>query len=209
MQLILPIIALIMCICACVSCEGRKHIGQAEAISGEEIPAMITHDVIMLISDSGIIKYRATTPKWTRFEDEAAEPYQYFPEGVFFEQVTADEADSVFASQETIVADTAYNFENRQLWRLIGNVEVVSIKGELFRTQELFWDMKKHTVYNDSFIHIERQENIIEGYGFESDDAFTRYTINKTSGIFPARENPINRNSTITEPQGSASVTQE
>ncbi len=146
--------------------------------------AMISYGVNTLISDSGVIKYRAITPTWVRYGDEASEPYQYFPEGIEFEQI-----DRIFEATETIVADTAYNWENKQLWHLINNVRVTSIKGEKFVTNELFWDMKKHEVYSDSFIHIERADNIIEGYGFTSTDDFTKYEIKQTNGIFPVREN--------------------
>ncbi|MDO4497905.1 MAG: LPS export ABC transporter periplasmic protein LptC [Bacteroidales bacterium] len=190
MRHILSIISLTVLTCLYASCSGTKNIGQAEAVEGDEIPAMVTRDVVMLISDSGVIKYRAITPNWTRFGDEAKEPYQYFPEGVRFEQVMRAEGDSVvFVSDETIVADTAYNWEDRQLWRLVGNVEVRSLQGELFQTEELFWNMKDHQVYSDSFIHIERKDNIIEGYGFTSNDDFSEYNIRQTSGVFPAREN--------------------
>jgi len=156
---------------------------------------MVTHGVSMLISDSGIIKYRAVTPNWTRFGDEAKEPYQYFPEGVRFEQVAKRNGDTLFLANQTIVADTAYNWENKQLWRLVGNVEVTSLQGEYFKTEELLWDMREHQVYSDSFIHIERAENILEGYGFNSTDDFSQYEVRQTSGIFPAREQPMRRDS--------------
>jgi len=195
MRQILSFLALFVCICVCVGCGGRRNIGQAEAVEGEEIPSMVTHGVYMLISDSGIIRYRAVAPNWTRYGEEAKEAYQYFPEGVRFEQVEKQSGDTLFLANQTIVSDTAYNWENKQLWRLIGNVEVTSIQGEYFKTQELFWDMRLHTVYSDSFIHIERAENIIEGYGFNSNDDFSKYEIRQTSGVFPAKEKPIQQNS--------------
>lgn len=195
MRNILPITALVAFICTCVACGGRKNIGQAEAVTGEEIPSMVTYGVSMLISDSGIIKYHAVTPNWTRYGDEAKEAYQYFPEGVRFEQVSKRSGDTLFLANQTIEADTAYNWENKQLWRLIGNVEVTSLQGEYFRTEELFWDMHSHKVYSDSFIHIERAENIIEGYGFNSTDDFSKYEIRQTSGVFPAKEQPVRRDS--------------
>jgi len=185
MRHILPIFTLFTCICACFSCGGNKKNGQADAVTGDNIPTMITHNDIMLISDSGIIKYRAISPVWTSYGDESKEAYDYFPQGIRFEQI-----DSTKSAQQTIIADTAYNWSKQQLWHLIGHVEVTSVQGELFRTEELYWNMKDHTVYSDSFIHIERTENIIEGYGFTSNDDFSKYEIRQTSGVFPAREQP-------------------
>ncbi len=187
MRIIVQLSALFAAISLLFGCTGNGHVGPAEALEGEELPTMITHDVTMLISDSGIIKYRAITPTWVRFGDEAKEPYQYFPEGIEFEKI-----DTIFEATETIVADTAYNWENQQLWHLINNVRVTSVKGEKFNTNDLYWDMRKHTVYSDSFIHIERLDNIIEGYGFTSTDDFTKYEIKQTSGIFPVNENNEN-----------------
>lgn len=184
MRYILDIIGVFLGLCLLASCSGTSNIGQAAAVEGEEIPSMVTHDVSMLISDSGVIKYRAITPTWVRFGEEAKTPYQYFPDGIQFEQI-----DSTFDAKETIVADTAYNWENAQLWHLIKNVRVTSVQGEVFETNDLYWDMKRHTVYSDSFIHIERAQNIIEGYGFTSTDNFSKYEIRETSGVFPAKEN--------------------
>lgn len=191
MRFIVQLSVVFWAICMMFGCTGSGHIGPAEAVEGDEIPTMVTHDVTMLISDSGIIKYRAITPTWVRFGDEAKEPYQFFPNGIKFEQI-----DTIFEATETIVADTAYNWENKQLWHLINNVRVTSVKGEKFSTNDLYWDMKKHTVYSDSFIHIERLDNIIEGYGFTSTDDFSKYEIKQTSGIFPVKEN---------QPQGPGS----
>jgi len=184
MRIIVQFFGLISAICLLFGCSGSGHIGPAEAVEGDEIPSMVTHNVSMLISDSGIIKYRAITPTWVRFGDEAKEAYQYFPDGIEFEKI-----DTIFEATETIVADTAYNWESKQLWHLINNVRVTSVKGEKFMTNDLYWNMKSHIVYSDSFIHIERLDNIIEGYGFTSTDDFSKYEIKQTSGIFPVRDN--------------------
>ena len=185
MRHILILSGLILCICLSVGCSDSEQGASSDTMAGTEIPVMVTHDVSMLISDSGVIKYRAITPTWIRYGDEAKEPYQYFPDGIQFEQI-----DTLFDATETIWADTAYNWEDKQLWHLINNVRAISVKGEKFFTNDLYWDMKAHKVYSDSFIHIERAENIIEGYGFTSNDDFSKYEIRQTSGLFPVKEEP-------------------
>ena len=57
--------------------------------------------------------------------------------------------------------------------------------GEKFLTQQIFWDQDTRTVYSDSFIHIERSNRSIEGYGFTSSEQMTDYLVNRPSGIFP------------------------
>lgn len=185
MRHILLFLSLFLGICLGAACSDTDQTSPNASGNSVVLPVMVTHNVSMLISDSGVIRYRAITPTWVRYGDDAPEPYQYFPDGIQFEQI-----DTLFDATETIWADTAYNWEDKQLWHLINNVRVVSVKGEKFFTNDLYWDMKAHTVYSDSFIHIERAENIIEGYGFTSTDDFSKYEIRKTSGIFPVKEEP-------------------
>ena len=209
MRCVLHVFAVLSALSLGYGCSERDHQDVSVALYDNKIPMMVTHDVTMLISDSGVIKYRAITPTWVRFGDDTQidsvtkGAYQYFPDGIEFEQI-----DTVFEATETIVADTAYNWENRQVWHLIRNVNVTSRKGEKFRTNDLYWDMKKHTVYSDSFIHIERADNIIEGYGFTSTDDFTKYEIKQTNGIFPVRENAAATSSATTTATGEESDVQ-
>jgi LPS export ABC transporter protein LptC len=145
-----------------------------------ELPEMVTRGVTMLVSDSGVIRYKATTDLWIRFNPEQGEQYQYFPEGIFLEQM-----DSLFNPTATIEADTAYNYETTRRWHLINNVHIVNNAEEHFYTNDLHWDMNRHSVYSDSLIRIERPDATLVGYGFRSDDRFTDYTIMNPTGDFP------------------------
>ena len=148
----------------------------------ETAPTMMTRDVVTMISDSGITRYRITTDLWLVY-DEATEPLWRFPEGLFMEKF-----DDKFATDATILCDSATYFKNKQLWRLDGNVNILNTLGEKFLTQQLYWDQRHNMVYSDSFIHIERADRTIEGVGFESNDRMTRYNIMNPTGIFPASQ---------------------
>ncbi len=148
----------------------------------ETAPTMMTRDVVTMISDSGITRYRITTDLWLVY-DEATEPLWRFPEGLFMEKF-----DDKFATDATILCDSATYFKNKQLWRLDGNVNILNTLGEKFLTQQLYWDQRQNKVYSDSFIHIERADRTIEGVGFESNDRMTRYNIMNPTGIFPASQ---------------------
>ena len=67
-------------------------------------------------------------------------------------------------------------------------MELKKEPGELFLTQQLFWDQRRNRLYSDSFIHIETPERMLEGHGFESNDRLTKYSIRKPTGIFPVSE---------------------
>lgn len=146
------------------------------------VPTMMTRDVTTMISDSGITRYRITTPLWLVY-DEADTPKWRFPEGLFLERFTPQ-----FTLDATVRCDSAVYFSKDGLWRLDGNVNILNSLDEKFLTQQLFWHQRHNRIYSDSFIHIERGGRIIEGYGFESNDRMTRYSVTRPSGIFPASD---------------------
>jgi hypothetical protein len=124
--------------------------------------------------------------------DEATEPYWYFPEGLYIEQF-----DTLFNVVASIKADTAYHYEKLELWKGIGNVEMQNREGEYFSTSLIFWDQKAQKIYSDKYIRIEKQDQIITGFGFESNQSLTKYVIFNSSGTFPINEAPPD--STLTE----------
>lgn len=145
----------------------------------EKFPTMKTVNVSSLISDSGYTRYHITTPLWLMFE-EAHDPHWTFPDGMFIVQFN----DSM-QENGTFTADTATYFSAKKLWRFDRNVRMKNINGDRFLTQQLFWDQNTRKIYSDSFIHIERADRTIEGYGFESNENMTTYTITDPTGIFP------------------------
>lgn len=148
----------------------------------EKSHTMKATEVNTLISDSGIIRYRIEAAEWMVF-GKAKEPYWYFPEGIYVEKF-----DTLLHSEASIKADTAYYFEKKGLWHLMGNVEVESLEGERFDTPELFWNQKEEKVYSDKYIRIQQEEQIITGIGFESNQDMTRYKIFNSQGVFPVEE---------------------
>lgn len=148
----------------------------------EKSYTMKATQVNTLISDSGITRYRVKAKEWLVFGN-AKEPHSYFPEGIYVEKF-----DTIFHTEASIKADTAYYFDKKGLWRLIGNVEVESLQGERFNTSELFWDQKAEKVYSDKYIRIQQKEQIITGVGFESNQNMTRYRIFNSQGEFPVEE---------------------
>lgn len=164
------------------SCKDDAGLGTARMDTSALIPTMLTRDVETLISDSGVTRYRIVTPIWYVY-DEVDEPYWRFPEGL-----NLDKYDNFFRTEATVRADSAIYYKRKQTWQLDGHVSISNVINEKFLTQQLFWDQRTHKLYSDSFIHIERTDRVLEGYGFESNEQLTRYTIKKVSGIFPASE---------------------
>ncbi len=179
----LPLIAFtaILLHAAVSSCKGDSPVGVGD-VEAETVPTMTTRDVETLISDSGVVRYRITTPVWYVY-DEIDTPYWHFPQ-----TLNLVKYNNLFQTEATVRADSAIYFKRSELWRLDGNVRISNTAGEKFLTEQLFWDQRQHKLYSDSFIHIERQDRVLEGYGFDSNDQLTRYTIRRVSGIFPAAD---------------------
>ena len=161
------------------SCREESKVDVAARINPDKMATMTTVNVSTFISDSGVIQYKIVSPLWKAYENVDT-PYWVFPKGVYLQKY-----DRFFHVIATVAADSAKFFERQNLWRLDGNVEITKVPGDLFLSQQLFWDQRKKEVRSDSFIHIERAEQIIEGVGFKSNERMTIYELDKPMGIFP------------------------
>lgn len=169
-------------------------------VDPETFPTMLTTDVSTFVSDSGYVRYHLISDLWLMF-DEASEPYWNFPQGLYMERF--DDSMEVIS---TFVADSAVYLSNKKLWEFDGNVRMKNFDGDRFATEQLFWDQAGKKVYSDSFIHIERIDRILEGYGFESNEEMTEYTILQVSGIFPVPQRQEKTENSISEQPDSISA---
>ena len=162
-----------------LACSGEPNEVVEVTFDPETTYTMKTTGVVSLISDSGVTRYRANAKEWLVY-GKAQEPYWYFPKGIYVEKF-----DSLFHTEASIEADTAYYYDKQGLFQFVGQVEVKSLQRERFETEELFWNQKEDKVYSDRFIRIEQEDKIITGVGFESNQNMTRYTIRESRGVFP------------------------
>lgn len=184
------------------ACSHDKAAIADQDIDPETVPTVTSHDVQTIISDNGITRYRITTPLWLIYE-EAKEPHWIFPKGVL-----AEELDSAYNNASTIRCDSAYFFERKQLWHLTGNVRMTNVNGDVILTNEIFWDQQKHQLYSESFIHIEKQERVIEGRGYVSNENFTTYTLRNVEAIFPIDEEQLGMATGEPAPEAGAPAAQ-
>jgi LPS export ABC transporter protein LptC len=172
----------VMLLLLSVSCGSDNKEVVAVEFNPEITYTMRTTDIVSLISDSGTTRYRVTSPEMLMF-DKAAEPYWYFPQGVYFERF-----DSLFATDLSVKADTAYNWYNRKLCKLIGNVDVVNLEGDRFETDTLYWDSEAERVYSEAFMRITKKDQVLTGIGFESNQNMTKFRIKRPQGSMPVTE---------------------
>ena len=182
------------------ACSGKDK-DLAEAITERDsLPGMKSLGVTTFISDSGITRYKIIAEEWCIF-DKKEPPYWAFEKGVYLEKF-----DSLFRIDASIKADTAYYYEKKKLWELRTNVSIRNLKGDKFDTELLFWDEKKEEIYSDKYIRIEQEDKTITGYGFESNQELTEYTIKNTTGIFTVENNASNTNNVVTDSTKTDSI---
>ncbi len=139
---------------------------------------MKSYGVNTLISDSGVMKYRIISERWD--VNEALNPPRWiFHRGIFMEQY-----DEKFHAEAYVQADTAYYYNIRKLWHLIGNVRVKTVDGLRFSSEELFWDQNRHELYSNKFSRIITPDREIQGTYFVSDERMRHYTVSNSKGSF-------------------------
>lgn len=160
------------------SCSGNKKVLGKAITERDSLPIMDTRGVTTLVSDSGITRYRINTEVWQMF-DRKDPSYWAFEKGIYLEKF-----DSLLQVEASIESDTAYFYDKKKLWKLMGNVHVQNLKGERFDTELLYWDQNQKKVYSDKRVRIEQPDQIIYAWGFESNEQMTKYKFFKTDGIF-------------------------
>lgn len=160
------------------SCSGNKKVLGKAITERDSLPIMDTRGVTTLVSDSGITRYRINTELWQMF-DRKDPSYWAFEKGIYLEKF-----DSLLQVEASIESDTAYFYDKKKLWKLMGNVHVQNLKGEKFDTELLYWDQNQKKVYSDKRVRIEQPDQIIYAWGFESNEQMTKYKFFKTDGIF-------------------------
>lgn len=167
----------------------------AAVVDRSSLPQLHATEITTIISDSGITRYRIFAPRWDVY-DKASQPYWDFPNGIHFEKFNLD-----LKVDANIHSQYARFKENEQLWELRGKVRATNLQGDLFETEQLFWDQRLRRIYSDSLIKITQISHIITGIGFESNESMTNYTIRKPQGIFPVTEE--NNSTTQAVPKSS------
>ncbi len=135
--------------------------------------------VSTLISDSGVIRYHLVAEEWDIYTPAGEAATWKFVKG--FLMLRLDEELNV---DLYVQADTAYLHQQRT-WELRGRVRIRNVQGTKFNTEELFWDLNKHEMWNHAYMTIITPERTLEGTEFRSNEQMTRYSVINSKGDFP------------------------
>ena len=151
--------------------------------SRDSLPVMTTFGVSKLISDSGVVRYKIITEEW-RVYDKTHPQRQEFPKGLYLERYDNNQRTNLH-----ITADTAYCYD-QNLWKMRGRVMINDSEKQLvYKSDELYWDMRKHIFYANAHFIIDEPTRHIEGNWFESDEQMKKINVKNSSGFMPFENN--------------------
>lgn len=178
----LPLVwAVLLCLANFACSEDSGHM--APAIREQDsLPLMHATGVNTLISDSGMMRYHMVAEEWDIYGQNTQQSTWKFRKGLLMQRL-----DDNMQTDLHVQADTAY-FHKQSLWELRGNVIIHSNQDEVFLTEELFYDLHEHEMWNHCYMHIITPERELEGYNFRSNEEMTRYSINNSAGEFPMND---------------------
>jgi LPS export ABC transporter protein LptC len=194
--LILVNIAALVSGAALLFCSCENNLEEIKAFNSvDNLPVVEATNFETLFTDSGEVRFFLKTPKLLRFETEG-DPYIEFPEGI--ELVKYDENKNIVSS---ITANYAKQFVEEKKWEAKNNVVATNIKGDTLRTEHLIWDEKSEKIYTEEYVKIIRENQIITGIGFQSDQSLENWRIKNPRGTIYVDVEAGRDNDTIPEAQ--------
>lgn len=140
-------------------------------------------DVKLIYSDSAILRAKIYAPIMKRYAD-SENPYMEMPNGV-----KANFFDPRGDIQSTLTANYAINFEEKDSLVIRDSVRVVNKLDEEIKTDEMIWIKEERRIYSDKNVRIRiRDEKILIGKGFESNETFTKYRIKNLTGTINLKD---------------------
>jgi LPS export ABC transporter protein LptC len=168
-------------ICFLVACE--NDLAEVNRfVDKNEVSIETAKGIEMLYSDSAKVRVKIISPTLLRHLDKR-NPHQEFPDGIDVE-FFGDRGG--VTSRLTAKSALRYEKENKIIIR--DSVVWVSKKNERLETEELIWEEEEDRVFTNKFVTIIREEEILYGYGFESNQDFTEYKINAIEGRIKAEQ---------------------
>ncbi|MDQ3142153.1 MAG: LPS export ABC transporter periplasmic protein LptC [Bacteroidota bacterium] len=139
-------------------------------------------NVVIYFSDSGKIQIKITAPKMIRHTDDA-DLKEEFPDGFLAYFYDANQL-----LLNTMASKYAIRVNSEQKTYMRDSVVFHSPNQETIRTSELIWDERNGRLYTDKYVRIIRNKEMVQGYGFETDERFRSGTIKAVDAIIPSEK---------------------
>lgn len=146
------------------------------------LPSHTGRDFTTVYTDSGKTQLVLTAPLMERYE-KAENPFSEFKSGI-----TVLFHDGHPEPVASVTAKYAKFLEDKDLWELQDSVVAINEANERLETELLFWDQKKSLIYTDRFVKITTEDQIVQGYGLESDPRLSKRRIKNLSATIYINE---------------------
>jgi len=148
-----------------------------DIIRADESPEETTFGIKIIYSDEAEIRVIMRSPRMDRYEGE--KNYLEMPEGLEVEFY-----DSLMNISSSLSANYAISYNDNELIETRNDVVVINEIGERLNTEHLVWDKSKGIIFSDKFVKITREDEVLYGDGFESDERFNQWEIKRPRGTF-------------------------
>ncbi len=169
---------LVVCCCAlaATACE-REQKERLVKVDPANLPAHVVDNPVIHFLDSSHTKAVLRASRARVLEDRMQTTLDDSVRVEFFSRVSGSRI-SVLTADSAVVDDRTKDMTAR------GHVKVVAdSSGTTLVTSLLMWSNSEQKLHSTEFVRIESPTEILEGYGFESDQNLKNYKIYKVSGI--------------------------
>lgn len=173
------IVRLLILIVLIYGCEKRSDYisKKIDSLAGVEQPNQIATNVEVIFADSNYTK-AILKSKQARIFNKINTTYLDSSVNVEFLSKFTQKRMSILTSDSARIDDLTKDMT------ALGNVLVISDSSGLrLETQILQWSNSRQKIYSNEFVKITTRNELITGYGFESNPDLSNYKILKVSGI--------------------------
>ncbi len=156
-----------------ISCEKKiNEIPKSDLLS---MPSLTAKNFETVFTDSGKVQLILSSPLMEQYDNKET-PYTEFKKGI---KVT------LFKGIDDTIGEVSAKYakytQNDNLWELKDSVVVINKNYDKLETELLYWNEDKDLIYTDRFVKISSKDQIMQGYGFESDTHLEHRKIKKVS----------------------------
>ena len=177
-------LVLVLFISSCVN-----DLNKVKEIASNEVGTIVepTTGVDLILSDSAKVTIHLTAPLILQYNPQNTKTtYKVAPKGIkiiHYDKLTQKQ-------DGTIIADTGILHAGEKLYEFRKNVVATNSQGDVYKSDELFWDSATKKVYSHKVVEVfMKSGNVMNGNSFESDDAFLHPSLKNSKGVFHVDEN--------------------
>ncbi len=139
-------------------------------------------DIHLIYSDSAKIEIRIVAPQMIRHIDKS-ESKEEFPLG--FQAFFYGKNNELI---NTLASKYAIRIRREGKTYMKDSVTFTSVNKEILKTSELVWNENTGKITTDKFVRIIRKDEMLQGYGFETDQNFKSGVIKAIDAIIPSEK---------------------